>query len=157
MRGSKKIHLHTIEPDSKYKNIYLAKFINKIMLNGKKETAQKLVYDALEEVKKRTQLDPIVVFEQAIKNASPQLEVRSKRIGGATYQVPMEVRPDRKNALATHWIIDAARGKQGKPYSIFLADELIDSYNGVGSAMKKKEEMHKMAEANKAFVHFARF
>lgn len=157
MRGNKAIHRNQVEPDLKYKNINVARFINKIMLNGKKNTAQGLVYTAFDEIKKRTQIDPIIVFDQAIKNVSPQLEVRSKRIGGATYQVPMEVRPDRKIALATRWIINAARAKQGKPYGIFLADELIDSYNDTGTAIKKKEEMHKMAEANKAFVHFARF
>lgn len=157
MRGNRKIKRQPIEPDVKYKNITLAKLINKIMLDGKKATAQGLVYDAMEEIQKKTELDPIMVFETAIKNASPQLEVRSKRIGGATYQVPMEVRADRKVALAMRWIINAARAKQGKPFGKFLADELIDAYNETGTAMKKREEMHKMAEANKAFVHFARF
>jgi len=157
MRGNKSLNRATIQPDQKYKNINLAKLINKIMMDGKKQTAQKLVYDAMEEIEKKTKIEPIMVFEQAIKNVSPQLEVRSKRIGGATYQVPMEVRADRKIALAMRWIINAARARQGKPYSTFLAEELIDSYNETGSAIKKKEEMHKMAEANKAFVHFARF
>lgn len=157
MRGNKVLNRVTIQPDQKYKNLNLAKLINKIMKGGKKQTAQKLVYDAMIEIEKRTKIEPMLVFEQAIKNVSPQLEVRSKRIGGATYQVPLEVRSDRKIALAMRWIINAARARQGKPYSIFLADELIDSYNETGSAIKKKEETHKMAEANKAFVHFARF
>ncbi len=157
MRGNKAIKKIIIEPDEKYKNIVLAKFINKIMLDGKKETAKGLVYKAMEEIKKRTEIDPILVFETALKNASPQLEVRSKRIGGATYQVPMEVRSDRKIALAMRWIINAARSRQGKTFDKFLADELIDTYNETGTAVKKREEMHKMAEANKAFVHFARF
>lgn len=157
MRGNKSLNRQTVQPDQKYKNLNLAKLINKIMKDGKKQTAQKLVYDAMVEIEKKTKIEPMIVFEQAIKNASPQLEVRSKRIGGATYQVPMEVRADRKVALAMRWIINAARSRQGKPYSTFLAEELIDSYNETGSAIKKKEEMHKMAEANKAFVHFARF
>ena len=157
MRGNKAIKRNIVEPDARFKNPNIAKFINKIMLDGKKETATNLVYGAMDEIQKRTELDPIMVFETAIKNASPQLEVRSKRIGGATYQVPMEVRQDRKIALATRWVINAARKRQGKPFSIFLADELIDTYNETGTAIKKKEEMHKMAEANKAFVHFARF
>lgn len=157
MRGNRAIHRNIVEPDPKYKNINLAKLTNKIMLDGKKQTAENLVYEAMDEIKKRLDLDPIMVFETAIKNICPQLEVRSKRIGGATYQVPMEVRQDRKIALAMRWIINAARARQGKSFGIFLAEEIIDSYNETGSAMKKKEEMHKMAEANKAFVHFARF
>ena len=157
MRGNKAIHRNIVEPDARYKNTNIAKFINKIMLDGKKVTAVNLVYGAMDEIQKRTELDPVMVFETAIKNASPQLEVRSKRIGGATYQVPMEVRQDRKIALATRWVINAARKRQGKSFDIFLADELIDTYNETGTAIKKKEEMHKMAEANKAFVHFARF
>ncbi len=156
MRGRNAIKRHPLKPDAKYGNILVARLINKIMLDGKKATAQNLVYKALEEVGKKTKLDPIMVFETAIKNACPQLEVRSKRIGGATYQVPMEVRQDRKIALAMRWIINAARSRQGKSFDLFLSEEIVDSYNETGSAMKKKEEMHKMAEANKAFVHFAR-
>lgn len=144
-----------ILPDPKYKNLVVAKFVNIIMSDGKKSTAQKVVYDAFEIIREKTQKDPIGIFSQAIRNVSPLLEVKSKRVGGANYQVPIEVRGDRRIALAMRWIKDVARSKKGKPMSIRLAEELIDASNKQGAAIKKKEDTHRMAEANRAFAHFA--
>lgn len=144
-----------ILPDPKYKNLVVAKFVNIIMSDGKKSTAQKVVYDAFEIIREKTQKDPIGIFSQAIRNVSPLLEVKSKRVGGANYQVPIEVRGDRRIALAMRWIKDVARSKKGKPMSIRLAEELIDASNKQGAAVKKKEDTHRMAEANRAFAHFA--
>ena len=157
MRGRKYIKKREIKPDKKYNSVLIEKLINKLLIGGKKEVSRNIVYKSFDIVKEKTKKDPLVVFETAIKNASPLLEVRSKRIGGATYQVPMEVKEDRKVTLAMRWIIGAARAKQGKNMEIFLANEIIDSYNKTGSAMAKRENMHKMAEANKAFAHYARF
>ncbi len=145
-----------IAEDIKYKNIRLSKFINNIMLDGKKETARKVVYDALEQIKKAAEVeDPIEVFENALRNVGPTVEVRSRRVGGANYQVPREVRPERRQALAMRWIITAARAKSGAPVSKFLADELLAASRNEGTAVKKKEDTHRMAEANRAFAHFA--
>jgi small subunit ribosomal protein S7 len=141
--------------DFVYNSEKLEKFINYIMWSGKKETARKLVYKALELIKEKTSADPLEVFDLALRNAGPAIEVRSKRIGGANYQVPVEVRPERKLALAMRWIRDAARGVKGKPMHEKLADELISASKNEGSAIKKKEDTHKMAESNKAFAHFA--
>jgi len=157
MRGRKYIRKRDIKPDKKYNSVLAAKLINKILLDGKKRISEKIVYKAFDILKEKTKKEPLEVFETAIKNASPLLEVRSKRIGGATYQVPMEVREDRKVALSMRWIIDSARSKQGKPMEIFLSNEILDAYNRTGAAMSKRENMHKMAEANKAFAHYARF
>lgn len=157
MRGRAKFKKRIIKVDEKYQSLILAKFINKINLRGQKDTAKKIVYEALDIVKEKTKKDPLEVFELSIKNASPLLEVRSKRIGGATYQVPMEVRADRKVTLAMRWIINAARDRQGKSMEEFLAEEILNAYNKTGFAMTKRENMHKMAEANRAFAHFARF
>ena len=144
------------KPDSQYQSAELAKFINKVMLSGKKETAIKVVYGTLDVIKEKSGgQDPLAVFAEAIKNASPLMEVRSRRIGGANYQVPREVRPERRQALAIRWIIDAARGKKGQPMHMKLADELIAASKGEGAAVKKREDTHKMAESNKAFAHFA--
>ena len=126
------------------------------MKSGRKSIAQKIVYGAFEQIKAQTKKEPLEVFKQAIENASPVLEVKPKRIGGATYQVPMEVRGERRLALAFRWIIEGARGKKGKPMEEKLAQELIDCINNQGNAIKKKADMHRMAEANKAFAHFAR-
>lgn len=147
----------TIYADSRYNSEQVSKFINCIMLDGKKTIAQKLVYDAFDEIKKKAEVEnPVEVFETAIRNVSPTVEVRSRRVGGANYQVPREVRPERRQALAFRWIIDAARkSRKGAPTSKFLADELISASNNEGSAVKKREDTHKMAEANKAFAHFA--
>lgn len=145
-----------VEPDIVYNSPKLAKFINNVMLNGKKETARKSVYKAFDIIKEETgNPNPLEVFDTAIKNASPLVEVRSRRIGGANYQVPREVRPERRTALAMRWIINAARSKKGAPIHKKLAEELIAASKNEGAAVKKREDTHKMAEANKAFAHFA--
>ncbi|MEK7081520.1 MAG: 30S ribosomal protein S7 [Patescibacteria group bacterium] len=144
------------KPDFVYDSTKISKFMNCIMEEGKKNAARSIVYGALDFIKEKTKNDtPIEVFEMALKNAGPTLEVRSRRIGGANYQVPREVRPERRQALAMRWIIDAARSKKGKPMHMKLAEELIAASNNEGEAIKKKENTHKMAEANKAFAHFA--
>lgn len=144
------------KPDMEFNSDKLAKFINYIMWDGKKETARKVVYGALEIVKEKTKTEnPIEVFDLALKNASPVMEVRSRRIGGANYQVPREVRPERRQSLAIRWIVGAARSKKGQPMASKLADELIAASKNEGAAVKKREDTHKMAEANKAFAHFA--
>ena len=147
---------HKIAPDRVYNDVVVSQFINKIMKQGKKTTAQKIVYGAFDIIKEKTKKEPIEIFRAAIENASPLLEVKPKRIGGATYQVPMEVRGERKLALAFKWLIDGARAKKGKPMAEKLAQELIDCINNQGNAIKKKADTHRMAEANKAFAHFAR-
>jgi len=147
---------HKILPDSVYNDVAVAQFINKVMKSGKKTVAQKIVYGAFDIIKEKTKKEPLEVFRAAIENASPLLEVKPKRIGGATYQVPREVRGERKLALATQWILEGARGKKGKPMAEKLAQELIDCINNQGNAIKKKADTHRMAEANKAFAHFAR-
>jgi small subunit ribosomal protein S7 len=145
-----------VNPDFVYNSQKLEKFINYIMWSGKKETARKVMYSAFDVIKEKTgNPNPLEVFDLALKNAGPMTEVRSKRIGGANYQVPVEVRPERRIALAMRWIRDAARGGKGKPMHLKLADELIAASKNEGSAIKKKEDTHKMAEANKAFAHFA--
>jgi len=147
---------HKVSPDRIYNDTEVAKFVNKVMQDGKKSTAQKIVYDAFDLIKEQTKKEPLEVFKLAIENASPIIEVKPKRVGGATYQVPMEVRGERRLALAFRWIIDGARSKKGKPMAEKLAAELIDATNNQGNALKKKNDMHRMAEANKAFAHFAR-
>lgn len=143
-------------PDIMYNSQKLAKFINTVMWDGKKETARKVVYGAFDIIKEKTgNPNPLEVFDTAIKNAGPLVEVRSRRIGGANYQVPREVRPERRTALAIRWIISAARGKKGAPMASKLADELILASKNEGSAIKKRDDTHKMAESNKAFAHFA--
>lgn len=143
-------------PDSVYNSFTVAKFINNIMLDGKKEMARKIVYGAFDIMKeKEPEKEVLEVFEAALKNAGPSTEVRSRRVGGANYQVPVPVRPERQLALAMRWIINGARSKKGKDMKFFLADELLLAAAGEGEAVKKKENVHKMAEANKAFAHFA--
>jgi small subunit ribosomal protein S7 len=147
---------HKVQPDLKYNSVKLEKFINYVMLSGKKSTARKVVYDALEEIAEKQKTDaPIEVFDAAIRNVGPAMEIRSRRVGGANYQVPREVRPERKQALAFRWIIDASRARKGMPMASRLALELIAASNNEGSAVKKREDTHRMAEANKAFAHFA--
>jgi len=145
-----------IKPDLKYNSQTVARFINKVMFRGQKETGRKLVYKAFDIIKDKLNTEPLSVFETALKNASPLLEVKARRIGGATYQVPMEVRPERKLALSMRWIINAARNGHGD-FSILLAKEIMDAFNNTGEAIKKRETLHKMADANKAFAHYARF
>ncbi|MCX6724171.1 MAG: 30S ribosomal protein S7 [Candidatus Staskawiczbacteria bacterium] len=147
---------HKVAPDGTYNDVSVAQFINKVMKGGKKTIAQKIVYGAFNIIKEKTKKEPLEIFRLAIENASPLLEVKPKRIGGATYQVPMEVRGERKLALATKWILDGARSKKGKPMAEKLAQELIDASTNQGGAIKKKADTHRMAEANKAFAHFAR-
>ncbi len=146
-----------IQPDVRYNNVMVTKLINKVMRGGKKRLAETLVFDALEAVEAKMKQPAAEVFEAAIKNVSPQVQVKAKRIGGATYQVPIEVRGDRKIHLAMTWILAAARSKSGKSFDQRLADELMNAYNNTGDAIKKREDTHKMAEANKAFAHFARY
>lgn len=142
-------------PDPKYENILVARFINQVMRRGKKSIARKIVYSAFDIIKDKTKQDPVDFFEKAIDNVAPRLEVRSRRIGGATYQVPMEVGRKRATTLAMRWIIKSARSGKGVAFHKRLAKELMDAKNKEGSAFKKKENVHKMAEANKAFAHFA--
>jgi small subunit ribosomal protein S7 len=148
---------HPVSADTKHNSVKVSKFINYIMERGKKSTAQRIVYGAFDFIEEKMKTDPKAVFEQAIKNVSPILEVKGRRIGGANYQVPMEVAEPRKTSLGMKWIIIAARSKKGKPMAERLGEELMEAYNKLGAAMKKREDVHKMAEANKAFAHFARF
>lgn len=152
----KRFKKHIIEPDRLYNDVVVAQFINKVMKRGKKLIAQRLVYDAFDVIKEKTKKEPLEVFRQAIDNASPILEVKPKRIGGATYQVPVEVKGERRLDLAIKWILDGARAKKGKPMSEKLSQEILDAANNTGGAIKKKQDTHRMAEANKAFAHFAR-
>jgi len=142
-------------PDVRYNNTHIQMMINRIMLNGKKSTVTSLVYDAIDMIAAKTGKDGVEVFEQALKNVSPLMEVRPRRVGGATYQVPMEVSPERRLTLAMRWIISASRARSGKSYSEKLAGELMDAFKKEGAAITKRENTHKMAEANKAFAHFA--
>jgi len=154
MRGKKAIK-REILPDPRYGSLVVAKLVNYIMQNGKKSVAQKIVYSAFDILKEKTKKNPIEVFEGAMKNVSPLLEIKSKRVGGANYQVPMPVRGDRKNALAFRWLIAAAKARKGKPMREKLALELLDAYNKEGAAVRKRDDVHRMAEANRAFAHFA--
>lgn len=145
----------TINPDVIYNDLMVAKFINQVMYDGKKNAAQKIVYGAFDIIREKTKQDPLEVFKLAIQNVSPMLEVKPKRVGGATYQVPMEVKGGRRLSLAMKWIIANSRGKKGKPMKEKLAEELIEASENRGASVKKKENVHKMAEANRAFAHFA--
>ena len=142
-------------PDLKYNSVVLGRFINYLMQDGKKSTAERIVYKMMDIIEKQTKEQPLPVFEKALENASPAVEVASKRVGGANYQVPREVRADRKFVLAARWLIDAARGKKGKPMASKLAEEVLAAIKNEGSAIKKKQDMHRMAEANRAFAHFS--
>ena len=145
-----------LKPDSKYNNRIVSKFINCLMLDGKKSIAQKVFYDAMDIIgKKLPDEEPVEVFERAITNVRPLLEVRSKRVGGASYQVPMQVKPKRQQSLSFRWILASSRSKKGKPMCQRLASELLDAAKGEGNAMTTRENVHRMAEANKAFAHFA--
>ena len=144
-----------LKPDPKYGSVLAAKIINKLMWKGKKTVAQRILYDAVEQVAKKTEKEPVDVINTAIDNIKPRVEVRSKRVGGATYQVPHEVTRKRQQTLAIRWLVDMARQKRGKPMARRLADELFDAFNNQGAAVTKKENTHKMAEANSAYSHFA--
>lgn len=156
MRG-KAIPKRKIQPDPKFLRLDIAKLINYIMHQGKKTIAQKIVYEAFDIIQKKTSKDPFQVYEQALRNVGPSLEIRGRRIGGANYQIPFPVNDDRRLTLSYRWIIKAARSRKGVPMDRALAGELIDAAKGEGAAVKKREDVHKMAEANKAFAHFARF
>lgn len=145
-----------ILPDAKYGDVVIARFMNVLMYDGKKSVAERIVYDALETVRRRlgAQGDPVRLFHEAIDNVKPEVEVRSRRVGGATYQVPVEVRPERRQTLAIRWLIDAARKRSERTMMERLANELMDAANNRGAAVKKREDTHRMAEANRAFSHY---
>jgi small subunit ribosomal protein S7 len=141
-------------PDAKFGDVILTKFMNSIMYDGKKSVAETIVYDAFDIIEQKTRAEPLVVFKQALENVAPAIEVRSRRVGGATYQVPVEVRMERRQALAIRWIITAARGRNDKTMVDRLSAELMDAANNRGNAVKKREDTHRMAEANRAFSHY---
>ena len=143
-----------ILPDPKFKDLVLSKFMNNLMLDGKKSTAERIVYGALEVVETKSKADPVQMFHDALNNIKPQVEVRSRRVGGATYQVPVEVRPERAQALAIRWLINAARGRPETTMAARLSGELMDAANNRGNAVKKREDAHRMADANRAFSHY---
>jgi len=154
--GKRTASAETLKPDPRHNSLLASKFINCLMWQGKKATAQRIFYDALDQVTKRIpDTDPIEVFSQAVEHVKPTVEVRSKRVGGATYQVPMQVNRNRQQSLSIRWIIQAARAKTGRPMYLRLADELMAAYRREGDAMTKRENTIKMAESNKAFAHFA--
>ena len=155
MRG-KPAPKRVIAPDPKYNNVVVAKFINYVMRGGKKATAQKVVFAAFEKIAEQTKQDPLDVFDRAMKNVQPAVEVKSKRVGGANYQIPIQVRGERRVALGFRWVIAAADAKKGRPMAEKLAAELVAASNNEGDAVKKKMDVHRMAEANRAFAHFAR-
>lgn len=146
---------YPLKPENVYESIKVAKLINYVMDSGKKSIARKIVYDCFSEIKEKTKTEPLEVFELALKNTMPAMEVRARRVGGSNYQVPREVRPERQRALSMKWIVLAARSKKGKPMSERLAEEIVLASKNEGEAVKKRENTHKMAEANKAFAHFA--
>jgi small subunit ribosomal protein S7 len=143
-----------VPPDARFGSKNLARFINNMMLNGKKSLAERIVYQALERIENQIHRDPIDVFDQALRNATPILEVKPRRVGGATYQVPVEIRGERRNSLAMRWLIAAARGRPGHSMVEKLAGELMDAFNNTGATIKRREDVHRMAEANKAFAHY---
>ena len=154
MSRRKKINKREIEPDPRYKDKTISKFVNVVMLDGKKTTAEKILYSILEKISKEKKVDAIKFFHDVLSNVKPRVEVRSRRVGGATYQVPMEVKVDRSQALAIRWIIDAARKRGGKNMKMKLYQEFLDAHENKGGAVKKREDTHRMAESNKAFAHF---
>jgi len=141
-------------PDTKYNSTMVTKFVCRMMLQGKKATCTRIMYDAMEAVQTKANTPALDIFNKALENAKPMVEVKSRRVGGATYQVPIEIRESRREALAMRWLITASRSRSGKSMADKLADELLDAFNNTGTAIKKKEDMHKMAEANKAFAHY---
>ena len=154
MSRKRKAPIRKIFPDPKYGSVIVSKFINSIMYDGKRSTAEKILYSALDRIKEKNKEDPVKVFNSAINNVRPNLEVRSRRVGGATYQVPVEVKPSRSQALALRWIMEATRKRKNKTMAEKLYFELLDASQNKGSAIKKREDTHKMAESNKAFAHF---
>ena len=156
MSRRRRAERRVIPPDSVYNSLELARFINCVMQRGKKTTAQRIIYSAFDIIKEQSNREPLEVFQQALRNATPLVEVRPKRVGGATYQVPTELRQTRSAALAIRWLIRGARARKGMPMRRGLAEELMDASRGEGTAVRRKEELHRMAEANRAFVHYRR-
>ena len=154
MSRRKKINKREIELDARYKDRIISKFVNVVMLDGKKTTAEKIFYSILDKISKEKKVDEIKFFYDVLDNVKPRVEVRSRRVGGATYQIPMEVKVDRSQALAIRWIIDAARKRSGKNMKMKLYQEFLDAHQNKGGAVKKREDTHRMADANKAFAHF---
>ena len=154
MSRKRKAPVRKIYPDPKFHSEVVSKFINSIMYDGKRSTAERILYDALDKIKSKNNDDPLKIFNTAITNVKPNLECRSRRVGGATYQVPVEVKSKRSQALALRWLIDASRKRKDKKMSDKIFNEIFDAYQNKGSAIKKKEDTHKMAESNKAFAHF---
>ena len=154
MSRKRKAPIRKVYPDPKYHSEVISKFINSIMYDGKRSTAEKILYDALEKIKTKNNEDPLKIFNSAITNVRPNLEVRSRRVGGATYQVPVEVKASRGQALALRWLLEATRKRKNKSMSDKLYNEIMDASQNKGSAIKKREDTHKMAESNKAFAHF---
>src|SRR4249920_2246329 len=145
---------HPLLPDAKYNSLLVARFINKLMMRGKKGVAESIIYSTLEELERRAKRPGLEVFEQAMRNATPVIEVKPRRVGGATYQVPVEIKGDRRQSLAMRWLIASARGRGGKSMADKLASELLDASNNTGPTIRKRDETHRMAEANKAFSHY---
>ncbi len=143
-----------VPPDTKYNSVDVAKFINRLMWNGRKTVAERILYQALDRVEQDAHRDAMGIFEQAVRNATPMVEVKSRRVGGATYPIPIEVRPSRRLALAMSWIIRSARARKGRPMAERLAQEFLEASRGQGAAVKRKEDLHRMAEANRAFAHY---
>ena len=143
-----------LQPDPIYKSVLVTQIVNKILQRGKRSTAERIVYDALEMIEQKTGTEPVSTLKRAIDNIRPQLEVRSRRVGGATYQVPVEVRPRRANTLAVRWIVSYARSRRERTMAERLANEILDASNGIGASVKRREDLHKMAESNKAFAHY---
>ncbi|GIV97515.1 MAG: 30S ribosomal protein S7 [Herpetosiphonaceae bacterium] len=157
MPRRRKVEKRPTPPDPRYGNVQVQMMINKVMQRGKKGVAEKIVYSALDIAGQRVNRDPLEVFEQALRNASPSIEVKPKRVGGATYQVPVEVKADRRITLALRWLIGAARSRTGRPMHERLAAEIVDAYNNTGATIRRREEVHRAAEANRAFSHYSRF
>jgi len=149
-----KVIRRRVSPDARHNSVWLQMFINKLMRDGKKSTAERVMYGTLDIIEQRARRNPVEVFEQAIRNAKPILEVRPRRVGGATYQIPLEVRPERQMALAIRWLLTAARARTGRPMAERLAAELMDAASGQGVTIKRRDDTHRMAEANKAFAHY---
>ncbi|MEI6221744.1 MAG: 30S ribosomal protein S7 [bacterium] len=157
MPRRRKVTVRTPLPDTKYTSVLVSKIINKVLAHGKKSTATTIVYKAMEIAGKKLEKEPIKVLEQAVKNVTPLIEVRSRRVGGANYQVPTEVKPHRRQSLAIRWLVGYPQDRKGIDMADALANEIIDAYNKTGASFKKKEEVHRMAEANRAFAHFAKY
>ncbi len=153
-RRKQTIKKRKLLPDTKFNSVLIRKFINKVMVDGKKSVAERVVYGALDILSKRTKQGPLESFEKALNNIKPDVELKSRRVGGATYQIPVEVAPERQMSLAMRWVINFSRERKGKSMAENLAQELLDAYNNTGSAIKKRDDTHKMAEANRAFAHF---